>query len=417
MGILLLFLCLVLYFLLFTSLIKKQGNTFLIAYIVYIWIYDWLFINLSYFISNDVINILKLGNEALVILAILILIGKKVKVNNIDKTVGICFIFTMLYAITISLINNIPFSQILQGIRMYFGPVIYVYVIYKLDFFHKISLPALNKSLIFLLLISLAYSAHQAISFTGSLPDLWFYEYFKDTIDFDITHFNYIRDEKLRATSFFVSPISASIFFSSISLFIISLNKNKMFNIIIFLLGGAGLYLSRTRIGFIYIGLFIVLLVLLNRTKFKYLIIATLFAVATTIVSLLYGISDDASALGRLVQYNNFLSVFRPLGYGSDELILIKFDSYIISIFIFLGFFAILIISGIIMLAKENYRIYNLSQDKSSKQFLTFIIVNTICIIYELFFQYIAGSYLYKLTFLLLFVGIAYEKIIKKENV
>lgn len=419
MYILLIILSLGIYSLLGFSLMKRKASIFACVYIIYIWIYDWMFINMSYDVSPIIVNILKLGNEFLVFLAFLVMLVRKKKQNiakSNDRTIWIFIILPLIYAVFISLINHISVGTIFQGIRLFFSPIIYTFLFYKAGLFKNVSISKIKITLIFILVVSLLYSIWQSFTFNGELSSVWFYDYFNKTMDLDDGAFNFIRDDELRATSVFVSPIISSVFFAStaLSLFYME-DKSKVLKVIYIFIGILGVYFSRTRIGLIYIPLFFILRFIINRVSFKYSILSIGIAILITLVSLIYGITDDLSALGRVIQYQEFINMYKLGGYGFEDEYLIKFDSYIISLSLNIGILAFFVLYGIIKLSKENLLIRDELNNNQIQAFLMFSALNALCIIYEFAFQYIAGNYIYKLTFLFLFIGLSYKEKAKQE--
>lgn len=419
MYILLIILSLGIYSLLGFSLMKRKASIFACVYIIYIWIYDWMFINMSYDVSPIIVNILKLGNEFLVFLAFLVMLIRKKKQNiakSNDRTIWIFIILPLIYAVFISLINHISVGTIFQGIRLFFSPIIYTFLFYKAGLFENVSISKIKITLIFILVVSLLYSIWQSFTFNGELSSVWFYDYFNKTMDLDDGAFNFIRDDELRATSVFVSPIISSVFFAStaLSLFYME-DKSKVLKVIYIFIGILGVYFSRTRIGLIYIPLFFILRFIINRVSFKYSILSIGIAILITLVSLIYGITDDLSALGRVIQYQEFINMYKLGGYGFEDEYLIKFDSYIISLSLNIGILAFFVLYGIIKLSKENLLIRDELNNNQIQAFLMFSALNALCIIYEFAFQYIAGNYIYKLTFLFLFIGLSYKEKAKQE--
>lgn len=398
---------------------KRKASIFACVYIIYIWIYDWMFINMSYDVSPIIVNILKLGNEFLVFLAFLVMLIRKKKQNiakSNDRTIWIFIILPLIYAVFISLINHISVGTIFQGIRLFFSPIIYTFLFYKAGLFENVSISKIKITLIFILVVSLLYSIWQSFTFNGELSSVWFYDYFNKTMDLDDGAFNFIRDDELRATSVFVSPIISSVFFAStaLSLFYME-DKSKVLKVIYIFIGILGVYFSRTRIGLIYIPLFFILRFIINRVSFKYSILSIGIAILITLVSLIYGITDDLSALGRVIQYQEFINMYKLGGYGFEDEYLIKFDSYIISLSLNIGILAFFVLYGIIKLSKENLLIRDELNNNQIQAFLMFSALNALCIIYEFAFQYIAGNYIYKLTFLFLFIGLSYKEKAKQE--
>lgn len=418
-ALILIILCIGIYSSLGFSLIKKRTTIFACLYIIYIWIYDWMFINLSYDVSPIIVNILKLGNELLVFLAFLtILISKKKQsiAKSSDRTIWIFIIFPMLYAILISLVNHVGIESIFQGIRLFFSPIIYAFIFYKAGLFKDTSVSQLKVVFVFILIASLLYSIWQDITYNGELSTVWFYDYFIKAKDLDKVEFDFVRNGLLRTTSVFVSPIISSMFFASTALFLFYIEqKSNLLKIIYLFLGAWGVYLSRTRIGLIYIFLFFILWIIINRVNFKYTILSIGVAIIITLISLIYGITDDLSALGRILQYQQFINIFRIFGYGFEDEYLIKFDSYYISLFIYIGIFAIFILYGIIKLSKGIFLESKGFNNRQIRFFLIFSSINSLCMVYEYAFQYIAGNYIYKLTFLFLFIGLSYKESAKQK--
>lgn len=399
----------VLFCLLMISLTLKHYTLFVISYIYYVFLYDWLFISIKIYNPSFLGVLLQMSQEIVFVLVLLLGI---VRISSVGKFVlaqkdvffVLCIIIPALFSIIISLKNGDGVSNIITGVRLYFLPIIIPYVLYRMNILSHVKIRYIVHSLSFVAICCMLFGYIQVSNFHGSLSELWFYRG-SDIDAIEKASFNFIRDGELRATSFFVSSIMMTSLLAVICVICAFCQKNISRVLTVFCCI-YGVYLSRTRVGFLVIaliyGLYFLDSVLKKRgqRKLSILIIVPLFIIAFTFLSIAMGYVTDLSAIGRSVQYLTFFENFQFAGIGiGSEHSLIKYDSFIISIILALGSFSVLYIWYFIDLVKQLYQL----QCKFSYS----IFLLSLSFIYLFAFQFMAGSVTFRLFFILVFIAIS----------
>jgi len=404
------------------SLSYRKYNVFAVVYLLSIFFYDFLFINASYFLPSSLVAVLKPYNEYLFIFLTIRLF--LVKLNNIksrnilmDKIILYLILVTLAVLLLNDFSSNIdPVSTIL-GIRIYLLPILLPYLMYKANWLATIDKKTFLSSLFLATLITIGYGTIQQMTFNGNVNSLWFYKFFNLNGENPVEtgFYNFVRNDKLRTTSFFVSPIIYSISVAMSAVFVATLlimKQNKMFKrSTLFLLLIAfiyGLLIAETRVGIFILAMAIAMLLVTKLTNRKgiYKLLATIpfIAMILTFLSLIYGYTDDLSALGRLIQYMSFFEYFKPLGLGfNSEYVLTMFDTYYMSLALVYGVFIVVPIYFYYKLNKVLY--YQILEINGlNLLFAKGVFVLSLTFIYSFAFQFTAGAYQFRMLFFLIFI-------------
>ncbi len=422
------FICLFIFFVLnigiFVSFFKKKATAFTLFYISYLWLYDWLFISLSYHLSSNLLFLMKSFQEiAMVLLLFVFFVGQMISKRKFTLTkFGIIFSLCVIFPLVIALFNSFylghSVEQIIQGGRYFFLPVIIPFLLYKYGLFENLDIKKIKILFYFFLVGSFILALIQVKNFSGNLEELWFYQFFDKGLDGNVVAdnpWNYIREGNFRATGLFVSSIMLTIFFAITgiySLLTFVVNRNYI-ALIFFIISFLGIQLTQTRIGLLIMLLSIGIILIMHFKKGVSLSMGMLFCIPIfliffTFLVIKFGVIDDLSAQGRPVQYLSFFSDFKLLGSGlGSDLVLVKYDSFYISIFLACGIFSIMYVWYFFYLLKWCYRSLKKTVKDSEKyifDMLTLIIGLTF--IYAFAFQFLAGSFLFKLIFVFIFISI-----------
>jgi hypothetical protein len=351
--------------------------------------------------------------------------NKGISLNVYSKKV-IFFILIPSFIVffTGDLIYGNGLGDVVQGLRLFMVPILIPWLMARYGIFEKISYKHIGYTIILLAIVSVIYGIYQKYTFTGNIETLWFYKFFNklDQNPVELGSFNFIRDEKLRVTSWYVSPIMYSLSLAMALVYILSKIFSKRLPALVYLFYSAviglllfGIFESQTRIGlFVFLLSFLVLLL---RATFKFLIpywiylLAPLSAIAATILSLIFGFTDDLSALGRLKQYASIMLYFAPAGNGfGAESVLTFFDSYYLSLISLFGVFCVLPIAFIFFCSKTLFA-YAVGTKAYTHYFVIATFIMSLTMIYTFAFQFTAGSYIYKLFFFMVFFSFSkFEK-------
>jgi hypothetical protein len=406
------------------SIAYKRYNFFIIVYLCSIVFYDYLFINASYFLPETLLNLLKPYNEYLLVFltfnfCLMSAQGIGFKHTNADKAV-VVLLFSSLFVLLLNdFSTNINFGDTVNGLRMYLVPVFVPYLMYKANWFDKINFSTFLYGLFSISIVIVIYGTIQKNNFNGDLKSLWFYGFFSTFPEnpVEVGFYNYIRNDVLRTTSFFVSPIIYSISVAIPAVYAVGalITKSslirKWFLILVILTSLYGLVIAETRVGLIILIIGAGILIVPRVLKKKYALMVMpsipLFAVVLTFISLLYGFTEDLSALGRLVQYFSFFEYYKIFGLGfNNEYVLNYFDTYYMSIALLYG---VLVVFPIYFFVDLNRFLYKAVSGGVGNDgaFMETTFAVSLTFIYSFAFQFTAGSYPYKVLFLIIFVVFA----------
>jgi hypothetical protein len=391
-------------------------------YVFSIFSYDYLFINASYYLPDILVNLLKPYNEYFFLILLLLVIQKVnsvdgvIKLRHIDKSV----LYLLLLPTSIILLlndfsQNIDLMSTVQGLRTYLIPILIPYLMYNLYFLNKLNIGKFVNFLIFLSILTVLYGLYQKYTYNGQISSLWFYDFFGRYKENPVEEgfYNFVRNDQLRTTSIFVSPVIYSIALSIPTLLVISklfkekklIGKINLVLVLSFLIWG--LMIAETRVGLFVtiIGLLILIscyIRILNR--YAFLLAIPIVFIVLTFITMIFGYTEDLSALGRLIQYASFFDYFKVLGLGfNNKYVLTYFDTFYVSIFLVYGVLAFL---PIIFIFKLNKLIYKLTKSSFYGRFFN---VSTLAVslsfVYSFAFQFTAGAYPYKLLFVLVFIA------------
>lgn len=424
------FVLLIIYLILFVGIsysFLNKRKSFFLFFITFIWLYDWLFINLSYYFPQGIVLAFKALQEYLLIVIFLVFcsrvaISGKIKKQDDIKNFFLVILLPFISLILISFFQGYGLTDLILGIRNFYIPLLFPFCVYKYGILYNINNLALKKLFIFLTALTVIYAFWQCFSFNGDLSSLWFYKNYEDPVDLNLvdkSYYNFLKNDKLRATSFFVTPIDLSIILSMImSYFTIALfYKFSIVDFVFFIVSGYGMYLSQTKIGlFLYLlDLLLIILYWYNKRfffgRFYLILFYPLFLIFTTVLFLLIGFFDDLSAIGRLGQYASFIDNFKIFGNGlGNKEAVLDYDSFYLCLLNVMGVFAILYLGFYLMLVNIVYKIVMNSESRSSILNI-FVMINSVSFLYIYAFHHIAGSIVQSLLLFCIYCVIALDRL------
>jgi len=410
------------------AIINKKFNLFAAVYLASLFFYDWLFINAYYFLPPLLLAVLKPYNEYLFLILLFRFIvstvqHKKSKNALADSIILALIVPSFIVLCANDLSRNLNLSDTISGIRIYLLPILTPYLMYKAKWFNSLNTKKILSFLFTISIISVIYGFFQRQGFNGSVRSLWFYNFFNQYTEnlVEIGPYNFIRNDVLRTTSFFVSPIIFSISLAIPTIYVLELliSKNKLFSrkylLFVLVILCYGLLICETRVGIIVSIISIAIHLVPKFFKFKYAYRIMLFvpflAMILTFLSLIFGYTDDLSALGRLTQYASFFEYFQPLGLGfNNEYVLTRFDTYYMSVGLVYGGLLIFPVWFYLRINKFLYKVVLLNIDSPDFLFLKSTLALSLTFIYSFAFQFTAGAYQYRVMFFLIFIALTYQK-------
>lgn len=401
----------------------KRNTAFLAVYLYSIFSYDFVFINASYHLPERVLTFTKPYQEylfAYFLIRYLAVLYRDKVINGIDR--GILYLLVLPSLITLIAdiaINRHP-VQSFMGMRLYLLPVLLSYCLYRAGFLEKIRLKHVIGIVLTLSILSGIYGHFQRLHFDGNVQSLWFHRFFNrySTNPVDYGWANYLRNNRLRLTSIYVSPITMSLMMAIPVLFAGTelLQRGRRLDwsrrgvlLAIFAFCLCYQWLTQTRIGLItdVIGACTILLFRVRRDTFFRTLLIPVGLVALTFVTLFMNFGDD-SALGRLDQYRLFFELYTLKGLGfSDPLVQTNFDAFFMSVALLYGCLAFFPLS---LIGIANYQLYKAAKSIPDSAFLVAVYGFSLALLYGFTFQYIAGSATYKIYLLFIFIALSYVK-------
>lgn len=409
----------------FASFLWKKATLFIIFLILIIFFYEFLFIQISDFVDDTVFYLIKSWQEYLFAIVLCFIFIKILIINTVKYSATDKRIFTILLLLTISgfaasLFQSVSIFDAFLGWRTYILPIFLNYLLYYSDHLFNSSTRAINYTLITFSCIMVLYASYLEASFNGDLTSLFFYDYVNEISPIEQGRYNYVRDDQLRATGFFVSPLIYSSFLgytSLILLYYILFSKIKkriwFFFLFVFILYGQ--YIARTRIGLVNFGVGIISTFLIYYKPYislRKIVYIPIVLIVLTFIGLITGLTSDPSALGRLVQYTSIPDNFKVTGLGfGDPLTTVFFDSWYISALLLFGLlFPIYVYLHILLLKKIHPYVSFYKTDLVSIHEKVFFFANYgffISFIYMFAFQYILGSATIYIFYIMIFLIIS----------
>ncbi len=382
------------------SIVRKEDNLFSACLTLLILFHDILFVTVKGTVPEILYYAIKSWQEILTVFGLVLFVrsGKK------PGWIGWVLIGLILYGLLRGITLQTKAFEMFKGFRMYLLFFTGLILFYQTSYFNKINIKLVFTIFIAFTTASALYSFWIDAIFVKDLRVLWFYDFVNQINPIELARYNYIRDGGLRACGLLISPLIQSILlgFSSLvlSLFILKRPKAEKKLWIIVLLGIqiAGLYLCRTRIGWFVLGGGLLLALLHFYHHRLTLYQAFLFPVCLIVMTLfilIFGFTNDPSALGRIPQYIHLFSDFNwfGLGFGHPST-LTYFDSMYISAGLTFGITGLLYMSIPVMACALLHAERKKYQDVNQPESLFFAAAYgfSFILLYVFAFQFTLGS-------------------------
>jgi hypothetical protein len=435
MNYLIIFVFASLYFLFFLTFYLKSKKIFVFIYIFLVLFHDFIFINLDYISHRELTNlIIKSWQEYLLLFLLAnLFIGRKKLGKNVFYTLLAIGILTMVGAAGV--LEGASGFDLFVGWRKYFLPLLNTLLLFALNIFDDLTQAYILRTLTLLSILVFSYALHQRARFERvsipsgidrekgfyerrdvALKEFWFYEKF-GKLHMWRSWPNYMRNDSPRLTSVFVSPIIFSEYLALVALLYISTildrrshTRSTVLIAVIFLVVAlVAMEMSHTRIGYFQIAIGLAIL-LFMRMRFRPWIYWFVVLVSIAFLLIVLSVFDigDASARGRLVQYREMFSLFKPQGYGFHSPVVDLYDSLYISVILLFGVFVLLYFYVHLYWTRLlfNSRLIANSNPQWKGEFM--IVVASVCsFIFAFAFQFSIGSAPVALLYLFLFWGVA----------
>jgi hypothetical protein len=328
------------------SLIFEKSLYFSFFCTIYILLYDYTFVLLKYEVPPSILFLFKSWQEIIILFSIIRIVARRKRLESID----IIVISLAILGTALGVFYGNKNFDVFKGLRLYMGSILAFLLLFRSGIFDKIDLKLVFNCIIFVCTISSIYSIYLDSKFLGDLRILWFYDFVDSINPIEIARFNYIRDDKLRASGFFISPLIQSTLLGLVSLYLLvsclsgAEQKNLVFKCLLLAVNLYGIYLCRTRIGTFILAIGLILafgVVFYDKLKYFHSFGFTFFLIFVTFFSLLFGLTSDPSALGRIPQYLFLKENFQFFGFGfGHPSTLTVFDSMFVSAALALGVFS-----------------------------------------------------------------------------
>lgn len=389
---------------LYFSILDNKSEQISNITIILLLLYDWIFIHMFYLLPNIIVWSLKSFGELLIVVSTYLSCRRTLNSSNF-RTINVAFI----YFIGIPFIYSFLLSKSLSnytinGYKDFFFPYILFFLLFKCKY--------LNFNYNILNYVSVIVPTGAIIQFMlydGQLTSFWFYDYFNCFEDNPIEtgYYNYLKENSLRATSCFVTPIDLSLISGVLIIYHFTYfmvkSPQRVIHFCLLLYSFIGLYLSQTRVGFavVIIGVLTLFDTKKGIVSLKRICFIPIIFIILTFVFITNGSLNDDSSLGRVIQYKTFINEFSIWGSGiSDYDAIFKYDSYILSSFKMMGGAAFLYFMMYFTLLKLSVKLFN---STSKTRHAYFVIASANSLIYTFAIQHLAGSCVLTLIIFLMF--------------
>ena len=322
----------------------------LLTYTFLLFYHDYLFINVSYYLGVENIVFSSSWRESvLVVLFFICFFGKKIAfLSNAEmKIILFSSFFVVLGVVSSIFISNGSLRDTIIIGKGYIYPFLFICTIiilparcFKIErmcnlFFYIIILP------------NFIFGIYEYF-FVKVLNDIWFYKPLLQSGNI-FAYYNHFRDGDVRTNGFFVGTLSYGItgFCSFMFFFILRQRRYSYVKILISLIM---VYFTHTRIFYVGILFFLAMYYLhicMKNKKIKgWVAFSSIFIAFILVLVLLPYITQEASAIGRISQWENAISLLLnyPIGQGFSSIGLSgdnRADSQIIDLIRIYGLFSI----------------------------------------------------------------------------
>lgn len=392
--------------------------------------YDWVFIEASYVLPKFALGLTKPYFEYLLVYLLYEMWRKGQTPTLFNPLFRHLFLLVLLPSLVTLVLNDLrahsPAFDLFYGLRLILLPIVLLFLLFKVGAFKDVEPGFILNSLIAVSMLCFIAGVMQRWSYAGDIQKLWFYDFMNRFYlnPVKVGWANYVRNDALRVTGIFVSPITQVI---SLGIGILLLAAKLIFQkvpfskrafwLLLLLVLLYGQWRTITRVGLIMdvLGIAVLLGSRLWPRRQAWLYLVPLGAVLATFGTLLSGNVTEESALGRLKQYAEAVWIFRLRGLGfSHQFVSTYFDSYFITMLLLFGVLAVL---PLLFIWKLNLSIIRLLRAHPRSVLGNATLAVGTSFLYVFVFQFVAGSFPYRVYFLLLFYcWFAYEQYLKSQT-
>lgn len=364
-----------------------------ITFTIMIFYHDFFFLNFSYYLEVENIAISSSWKEVF-LLSLIFLFFLGGKIRKMEKN-GLNIVLFCVFFVSLGLVTSVFFSgsnyieSVLIG-KKYIFPFLFITALVIIP---SRSIDTKKSCDIFFILVIIPNFLFGLWEFFNieDLSGLWFHDPLLSSGK-DISYFNHFRDGQVRANGFFIGTLAyGATAFCSCSMFFI-LRKEK-YSILKLSISIIMLFLSQTRVFFIglvfLIGIYILFKYVFKKGMSTRILVIVLLSAFFIILFLLPLVTNEASAMGRIIQWENAIKLlfdypfgqgFSGLGATGDN----RADSQIIDMIRIFGFFSLLLFIGIFRLVSRYWNQYSLETFNPA---VAVPVVTLISYFYILFFQ------------------------------
>jgi hypothetical protein len=384
-------------------------------------------------VGENLAYLIKSWQEYLLFFLLATFIAKnKFNISREAATILFGILVLSVWGVFGSVVNRISLFDAYLGWRTYMLPLLLCFLLWMNNAFVGIDTKFCFRVVIVISIVSVFGAIYQKLVFNGYnldrasmtteeffvegqriLKEFWFFDKFGG-LHMLRSWPNYVRDGSVRATAFFVSPISyAEFLVVSLVILMAKIGFNKMyFNRLAkygtaFLLIFAGTYLSNARIGMLLVVLAFFIIFLLKKGNFSggvFWVIISMIILFTFYALIALNVGDE-SAQGRLPQYLDMFKQFSLMGYGfGSDLATSYFDSLYISLVMLFGIGVLIyffVHSFIIRSIFARFSLYN--NDPNATVLVVVSLALAFAFAFAFAFQYSIGSCTIPLIYFIFF--------------
>lgn len=396
-------------------LLTRRGIYTVLALLLYLVVYDFMFLNLEAFLERPLIAA-KTFSEVLIVASLVTVFVIQIRSRRWTR-----LDFAVMGALAVLTSTGLAFagSEVLAALedyRVLLAPLLLAALLSLAVRPDPTAARKLRRFLLALGALVIVIGVVQFLSYDGDMTSVWRHDFLlelklEQDPDYQprMLQYQIVRGDHLRASSIFISAIQFSIFsaFIGVYAFIAWLFLRHPVHLLTWLLSLVGVTVSQVRVGFIVVALGMVLAVLLG-FRSRLVRLAAMLVPAFAIVAIfgyvvIGGGLNDPSTLGRIPQYEQMFREFTLSGggFGSYKG---RFDSFVIYSALTLGAGFALLLSAMVLIAVRLERVDRAAKaaglHPESVILTRFALVQLLVALVVFTIHHTAGSVTYFLVFL-----------------
>ena len=396
-------------------LLTRRGMYAVLALLLYLLVYDYVFLHLEMLLDRSLVAA-KTFSEILLATSLLTVFVVQIRSRRWTRAdfalVGVLAVVT----VTGLTLARAELVATLEDYRVLAAPIVLAALLSLATRVQEADARRLRRLLLTAGAVIIVIGVVQFVTYDGDMASVWRHDFLlelklEQNPDYQTRMLQYqiVRNDRLRASSIFISAIQFSIFSALIGVyaFVAWLFLRSPHLLLLTLLALVGVAVSQVRVGFIVVALGVLLAMMLGYpsrfVRYAAMVVPAL-AIATIFGYVVIGGGlNDPSSLGRIPQYEYLVREFSLFGsgFGSYKG---RFDSFVIYSALTLGAGFALVVAALLLIAARLQRVdralKRMGAHPELKILSRFALVQLLVAFVIFTIHHTAGSFTYFLVFL-----------------